>query len=164
MSEEKNDGKLRAGRHVAHVESWGVRETKSGGHQVFVKFDLGPMWFGSLNEGRAREITLEALVTMGFRGDDLSSLVKDDACLDKYKTVAIVVSYKTVDGKDEPQLNVDWVNEVDGGSVKGSLDEKSAIVALSGLKVKGDLAHIRKEKGIDANSSVNKGKNDEPPF
>ena len=143
-----SEGKLRAGRHLAHVESWGVRETKNGDAQVYVKFDLGLMWFGLLNGGRAQDFALEALVTMGFMGDDLSELVSNESALDKNKDVAIVVEYEPVEGKDEPQATVKWVNEVDGGQVKGTMDEKSAIAKLKGLKVKGELSHIRKEKGI----------------
>lgn len=145
---EENNGKLRAGRHLAHVQSWGIRETQAGTPQVFVKFDLGLTWFGTLKEGRAQEITLEALVTMGFMGDDLTELVNNENALDKNKDVAVVVEYESREGKNEPQATIKWVNEVDGGNMKGKLDEKDAIAKLKSLKVKGELAHIRKEKGI----------------
>lgn len=164
MNEQNNDGKIQAGRHIAHPQAWGVRETKSGDPQIYVKFDLGLTWFGSLKEGRAREITLESLVTMGFMGDDLSELVSNENALDKNKDVALVVEYEA-NQNGEPVPRIKWVNDVDGG-MKGKMDATDAIKALKMLKVKGDLAHIRKEKGVSAESqpNVNVGKDDEPPF
>ena len=160
---ENNDGKIQAGRHLAHPQTWGVRETAKGDPQIYVQFDLGLTWYGSLKEGRAREITLESLVTCGFMGDDLSELVSNENALNKKKDVSLVVEYEA-DQNGEPKPRIKWVNEV-GGGMKGKMDATDAIKALKMMKVKGDLAHIRKEKGVSAEAlNVNDGKDDEPPF
>lgn len=139
---------ITAGDHVGQVVSWGLLEGKKA-PQVFVKMDIGLTWFGSLAEGRAREITLEALVTMGFQGDDLSDLLKyPENALDKNRDLRLVVEYEP-DGNGEPKPRIRWVNDVNGGKFKNQLGEVDALKALSGLKVKGDLMKIRKDRGLD---------------
>jgi hypothetical protein len=145
----KMNEKLKAGYHDAKPTSWGILEGKKA-PQVFVKFDLGVTWFGSFAEGRAREITLEALVVMGYQADELTALVNDPNALDKGKTVSLKIGYDPlkVDKQGEMRPVVEFVNEP-GGGMKNALGEGDALKALMGLKVKGDLMKIRKDKGVE---------------
>jgi len=138
---------LKQGDHIAHVASWGVRETKSGAPQIFVKLDNGLTWFGSLNEGKAREITLKALFVMGFCGNDLDELVTDSDALDVNKDLRVVVEHDT-DENGKIRAVAKWINEIGGGAMKGTLDHKSAVSALKGLKAKGDIMKLKKELNV----------------
>jgi len=145
--ENPNEEKIKAGNHIGQVTAWGVLEGKQA-PQVFVKTTIGLTWFGSLSE-RALNITLKSLVTMGFMGDDLSELVKNqENALDKNKDLELVVEYETYNGETRPKIK--WVNDL-GGGFKNQMDSGTAVKALSGLKVKGDLMKIRQEKGITVN-------------
>jgi hypothetical protein len=139
---------LKIGDHVGHVVSWGIREAKSGMPQVFVKTDLagGLMWFGSLNEGKAREITLKALFVMGFCGNDLTELVSDPEALDVKKDIRFTVDHDT-DETGKIRASIKWVNEI-SGSMKGQLVDADAIKALSALKLKGDILKMKQELKI----------------
>ncbi len=155
-----NEPKLNAGDHIGHVVNWGLSETNGGNPQVYVAMDVGLTWFGYLNEGRAREITLEALVTMGFKGDDLADLVRNPVdALDKNKDLSLVVEHRTYKGKTKAEII--WVNEI-GGGIKNKLDEADALKALSNLKVAGDLMKIRQEKGVKTESPAQETAGDIP--
>ena len=163
MSEKE---KIKAGDHIGHVVAWGILEGKQA-PQVFAQMDIGLSWFGSLKEGRAREITLESLVTMGFKGDDLMQLVRNpDSALDKTKDLRLVVEYdaQNTDKNGDPRAVIRWVNEI--GGFKNQMDESNALKALSGMKVKGDLMKIRQEKGVKAEPApqTDMGDDEEIPF
>ena len=153
---------LKAGDHIGHVIAWGVLEGKKA-PRVFAQMDVGLSWFGSLAEGRAREITLEALVTMGFNGDDLSDLVKNPNALDKNKDLRLVVEHEPHYETGVLQANIKWVNEVSGG-FKTQMDEGSALKALGSMKVKGDLIKIRNEKGVTVSETASPADSEEIPF
>lgn len=142
-----DEQKIKAGDHVGQVQAWGILEGKKA-PQVFVKMSIGLTWFGSLAEGRAREITLEALVTMGFQGDELEDLVKDPFnALDKTRDLRLVVEYEA-DKNGDMKPRIRWVNDLLGPGFKNQLDEGNALKALSNMKVKGDLLKIRKDKNV----------------
>lgn len=146
MSNEK----FIVGDNVGKPLAWGILEGKKA-PQVYVKTSIGLSWFGSLAEGKAMEITLTALVNMGFKYDSLDMLVKDpDGALDKNKDVIFVVEYdeNRMDPKTgDPVPKIRWVNSL-GGGFKKQMNEKDALAALSSLKVKGDLMAIREEMGV----------------
>lgn len=142
--------KIPEGRHLAKVIDYGLGETKGGEPQVLVQFKLEGdgseiTWFGSLKEGRASEITIDALLVMGFSGGDLLTLEggAGSGVLDEKKSVSITVEAEEYQGKT--QHKVRWVNPADGGGTKRKLtdDKKAKLKSFKGL-----IAQRRAETGI----------------
>lgn len=148
----ENENKIKAGDHIGHVQSWGISKTNAGNPQVFARFDIGLTWWGTLKEGRGREISLESLVVMGFKGDDLADLVRDPmGALDKDKDLRLVVEYEA-DQSGELKPRIKWINDV-AGPMKNQMNETDALAALANLKVAGDLMKIRKDKGVNLDAT-----------
>lgn len=137
------------GRHMAKVIDYGLSETKAGDPQVRVRFKLDGdgseiTWFGSLKEGKAQEITVDALLVMGFTGSDLTALEggSGSKVLNEEKSVSIVVEAETYNGKTTSKVK--WVNSIDGGAKKLDPSKKSSLKNLGGL-----VMARRKELGIE---------------
>jgi len=112
-----------AGTFEAKVVDYGLKETKSGTQQVVVRFrwndEFEYNWYGSFNEGKAREITMKSLQVLGLSSNEIWNLADgpESGMLDTDKLVSIKVEHEQgMDGKLYPKIK--WVNELGGGAVR----------------------------------------------
>lgn len=137
--EQGDNMSLKAGTYNAKIEKYGIGTTKAGMAQVVVTFGVelpdgegvqSLQWFGSLKEGRAREITFEALKELGFAGGPLTKLINEShAALDKAKTIEVTVEPNTYNGKTT--MRIGWIGK--RGSALATNDEAIAALAALGL-------------------------------
>lgn len=139
------------GRHLAKVIDYGLGKTATGKDQAWAKFKLDGdgaeiYWYGTLSEGRGREITIDALLTMGFAGNDLTALEDGSGtnALDEKKSVIIVVEQDTYNGKTKPKVK--WINSVDAPKTAKKPLDASDRARLKSLG--SDIAARRKEMNI----------------
>lgn len=145
MSEEKQQ--LAAGVHKTKVTGYGVRETKNGGAQLWIKFANGACVFQSIGNETGDKFASESLVLCGFKGDSIADLFDDDA-LDLNKEIEIFVQYKPDHVTGEPRADV-RINNPNKGKMKGDLCKSEAISLFKKLRVslKKDLIEAKKEIG-----------------
>lgn len=145
---------LQPGKYLGKVTDCAIGKTKAGLPQVILMFDFddnlgnshSKMWFGSLKEGRAREITLNALLTCGFNGEDLLALNDGPACLDIDKVVELKVENRP-DQNGKVWANISWIStpgEETGGANR--LDKTEAAALLSQTDLKADLFQAREKR------------------
>lgn len=152
----------KAGTWIGKVVDYGVTETKDGAPAVFVSFDVdmkddgvnNMTWRGSLKEGKGREITLKALLALGFRGRDVSELIDgpDSNMIDVGREAKLVCENEEYEGKT--YCKIKWVNSMTGGpSGVQRADPAQAKAKLLKLGLAGDLAKLRTTMPVD-NSDV----------
>lgn len=143
------------GIYGAIVTNWGITETQAGLPQVVVSFDvkakegMKPMsWFGSLKEGKAREITIDALLTCGFSGDDVADIAKsvEGKALELGREVSVTVGTEAdLEGKDRQRIR--WVNPIGGGAFRNKISHGDAVSKLKGMNLKGEILARRQQRG-----------------
>lgn len=118
----------------------GISQTKKGNPQVACEFtdDSGKVWtwYGSLNEGKAREITFNALKTLGFTGV-LSELLKGRG-INFTDKVSLTIDDELSEDGSKVYRKVKWINSENRGAEL--LDEATAMSKLQGLGIEADLA------------------------
>jgi hypothetical protein len=119
------------GTYAAKVISHAISETKAGDPQAAVTFsfnDGGPKtmtWFGSFKEGKARDITIKALLACGLKGNNPAGP------LEIGKEVSIVIEDEEgQDGKTRSKIR--WVNAL--GAVRNVIPQDMAKAKLSDLE------------------------------
>lgn len=124
----------------ANVIKVGISETKAGKPQVAVDLldEKGRnwSWFGSLNEGKAREITISALKVLEFNGK-MTDLVNGKG-VNFEKEVQITVDDRWNEDKTKSYRGVSWINDLNKGAKL--LAEADAILKLQGLGIEADFA------------------------
>jgi len=123
----------------ATVKTIGIGETKAGLPSVVVNMvdDQGRdwTWFGSLKEGKAREITISALKVLDFNGK-LSDLANGKG-IDFTKEFQITIDDETRDD-GKTFRRVKWINDLNKGAKL--LAEADALLKLSGMGLEADFA------------------------
>ena len=132
MSEEKEKSKTpKPGQYQAKVLDYAISATKEGKPQVVAVFEFDDSngdrfqraWAGSLNHGKAREITMKALKVMGLKGGEekLPHLAYgvDSGELSLTKRVQITVADEQNPNTLEWNSKIKWVNEI-GGPMMGN--------------------------------------------
>jgi len=143
---------IKPGKYVAKVVDYAFRVTQAGKPEPMIRFawkdefntEYQWNWRGSLNEGKAREITLKALKTCGFVGDDLSVIADglSSGALDTTKELQITVALKQgQDGKEYPEIS--WINEVGGSGFQETLNRGQVAALLRGMNLKAELASMK---------------------
>lgn len=121
------------------VFDYGISTTKEGLPQVAVLFRDGEgrdyRWNGTLKPGRGQELTLDALIVMGLRSDNLADLAKgaESGLLDREKEVQLTVGDEEYQGV--VRRKVKWVNEVGGGGFAQRLSETDAAAKMASLNL-----------------------------
>lgn len=132
------------------VKDYGIGETQAGDPQVFVQFSVefpdgaaDMTWYGSLKEGKAREITLNALLNLGFKGKDVTDLLDgpDGAAIPLGIDALLVVEPNEYNGKTTMRIN--WVNRPGGGGAVKRADANTAKAKLLKLGLAGELARLK---------------------
>lgn len=136
------------GRYLVKPIEWGITKSKNGDPLLFITFNgaftdtiTSKTWFGTLKEGRGREITLESIITCGFAYGSIDLFDRFDA-LDKDTEVSIVIGHEEYNGVTKDKVN--WVNPVK--TLKASADDVK--VMLKGLDIKGDLMVAMSKSGV----------------
>ena len=135
---------IQPGTYVVKIASHAISETKAGLPQAAITFSNGLTWFGSFKEGKAREITLKALLTCGLKGNNPAGP------LEIGREVSIVVDDETgEDGKTRTKVR--WVNAL-GGGIKNVISPDHAKAKLQGLE--GAVMAARSEHGGSDDSEI----------
>lgn len=147
---------INAGKYIARIKDFGVGTTKAGDPKAMVMFTLKDengtshdmTWNGSLKEGRAREITIDALLICGLKGDDLSrlSMGVESGILDVNSDVQLDIQHESFEGKTSAKIK--WVNRPGGAAFRDKLTPDLAVQKMAGLNLKADIAARRKETGL----------------
>lgn len=142
------------GTYLAKSTHWGIKEAKSGSLQCLVTFkiensDETITWYGSLKEGKGREITLKALLNCGLRGTDLNAFSEGPLAnaLDTKKIVELVVGDET-DPQGVVRTKVQWVNRAGGSDFRNIAPPQDAKAKLKAMNIKADIVALRQELGI----------------
>lgn len=147
--------KIAAGKYLAKVADYSIRRTQAGKPEPIVRFrwmdksneEFQWNWRGSLNEGKAREITLKTLVLCGLTTNNLENLCDgpESCTLNLDQSVSITVELEVgQDGKEYPVIK--WVN--DPSATQGFKDEMSkeeAAQKFNEMGIVADLLRLRSE-------------------
>lgn len=147
--------KVEAGMYEASILDYGISLTQAGKPQVVIRFGLtdknGDLhelnWYGSLNEGKAQEITCKALLACGMKGNDLNILADGipSGVLDTSTHVKVTVAHEEQeDGTTRARIK--WINPLGGLTKK--LTKSEASVKLGALNLRGAMMTARTETGI----------------
>lgn len=150
-------------KYTARIKDYGIGTTKAGDPKAMVMFtfkdengtSVDMTWSGSLREGRAREITIDALLVCGLKGNDLSKLAQgaESGVLDLNRDLSITVEEEEYNGKTYKKIK--WINAPGGAGFRDI--DPSTVKKLTGMNLSGDVEARRKQSGI-------KDKVDEVPF
>lgn len=148
---------VKQGEYLAKIINYGVVPGMKGFPSIQVQFQFNEghkartlNWRGNFAEGKPREFCMKTLATMGFTGDDITTLMRgmEGNGLDTTKEYTIVVEHsdpaKTKDGK--VYANIKYVNSVSkkqaflmGEEVRAMLDS-----------LNGEWKAFKLDKGIEA--------------
>lgn len=142
------------GKYKAKIVDYGISESKAGLPIVNVRFGFGDHtlnWIGSLNEGKARQITVENLMKMGMTDADSMADMADgpsSGVLNTEKELEIDVQTETYDGKTT--LRIKWINEL---GFRNSMTKDTFKAKLAAMNMKGTFALVKennKAKGVSS--------------
>lgn len=144
------------GKYTAKIKDYGLGTTQNGDPKAMILFtfkdqngqDRELTWTGSLKEGRAREITIDALLVCGLKGDELSTLASgvEGSALSADQEVQIDVMTEEYEGKAYSKIK--WVNRLGGAAFREKMNHGMAVQKMAGLNLKADVAARRKETGV----------------
>lgn len=124
------------------------RDTNGNPHQI--------AWFGHLSGG-AREITVDALVRVGFKSNDLSDLNRGKEVLDSEKDFEIVVANEPNPNKGNTLTSrVKWINLPGGSGFRERMTQENAVSLCKGFDLKGDFMAARQKAGKPAEAATMK--------
>lgn len=133
---------------------YGVGSTKDGNPNAVVNFKVlidektgetrDFMWTGSLKEGRAMEITLDALLVLGYVENDLSLFAQGKG-LNSTDAVQVTIENEEYNGKTFPRIK--WVNAIGSGN-KELMAASDAILKLGGLNIQASMMERRMKLGL----------------
>lgn len=157
---------IEPGKYTARIKDYGLVKSKNDILQAVVEFEFADKegevknltWFSSFKEGKAREITIQALLVCGITNNlgSMSDFEKFNAgngsgCLDQEKDIQITVEMKKKwkDGKetDEKGPSISWVNEIGGSALREKIAKDDLVKMMPGLNFGGEIAKARAEKG-----------------
>lgn len=131
------------GQYIAKLVDYGITKTKEGKPQVIACFDFKDangeqfqrLWFGSVNAGKAREITMKSLKAMGLQGgeDRLASLAGgvDSGELSLSSKIQITVVDEVDQQTGEIRSKIRWVNTIGGPAMANRISSAEAADILS---------------------------------
>jgi hypothetical protein len=146
----------KSGDFIGVVKDYGIGETKAGDPQVVITFtvDFGDAgqhdmnWYGTLKEGKGRDITLKALLAVGFHGEVAGLLDPDGGAIAKGTQARLVIAEEARQDGNGTVHRIKWVNSMSGGGggIKRA-DPSAARAKLAKLNIEGDLAKLRAQTG-----------------
>lgn len=150
---------LEPGKYTAKISDYAIITTSKGDPAIkiefWVKTELGNdehvSWQGSFKEGKAREITMKALLTCGLCSPaNLADLAKrkEGHALDLGRDISITVKHDQVG--DKTYANVEWINPVGGMAFMNTMAQGDFAAHISRMGLEGSFMAIAKEHGISA--------------
>lgn len=133
---------------LAKVKNYGIALTKSGAPQVTIDFECEDgkvrTWRGSLNQGKAQDITFKALDACGFSGGDPLELAGglDTGLIPLGHEVDLTIGNEEYQGKTYEK--VQWVNRIGGQGFKNAISKEDAVKKFAGMNLKASFAAHRK--------------------
>lgn len=145
---------MKPGKYIGKVVDYGIGETKAGLPQVLVMFAFEGeemIWFGTLKEGKGREITIAALLNCGFKTNEIEDLAqgKGSGVLDESIDVQLTVG-EEADLQGVLRTRIQWVNAPGGSSFRKKMAKPDAARVMAGMNLKADVLRIREELGKKA--------------
>lgn len=142
------------GVFTAKIINYGVSLTKNNEPQVVVNFRVNEtttktkdmIWFGTLKEGRGKEITIDALIAMGFTDNNLDRVAGGEG-LNKEKEVQVTIEAEA-DDKGKMVSRIKWVNAVGGGYMNKLLTKEDAIKRLRTMNLEASIMERKMNAGI----------------
>lgn len=144
-------GKIVPGIYEAKIVNYGIGQTKAGDPQAMILFEYQDLdqtrheitWYGTFKEGKGQEITLKALLTCGFTGNDPSILAEGvpSNALDVNRIVKITIDEDVNQFNGQKYMRVLWIN--DRTRELKSMERSAAKVKLGTMNLAGQLAMIR---------------------
>lgn len=137
------------GKYKAKISDYGISENKSGMPIVNVRFQFGDHslnWIGSLNEGKARQITVENLMKMGLvDGDKMADMADgpSSGVLNMDKELEIDVQPDTYEGKTT--MRIKWINEM---GFRNSMTKEDFKAKLAAMNMKGSFALAKENQKL----------------
>lgn len=144
---------IKPGVHEAMVIDHGVTKSKTGTPMAVIRFEYMDTdadkhqinWYGSFKEGKAAEITCEALATCGWTTNKPSDLAKGagSGVLDETSTVSITLGNEEYNGK--VTTKVKYINPPGGAGFRNAIEHSDAVQMFNGLNLEGVAAAARKK-------------------
>jgi hypothetical protein len=135
--------------YEAKLLEYGLMKTKAGKPMVAIDFEFSAdgeptslRWFGSLNEGMAREITVKTLADLGYTENTLESLAQGRG-LDNGRYYYLTVVNDTYN--DVTRSKIAWINLTKGSGGSGFINADEAKGLLGGMDLRADLMMATKE-------------------
>ncbi len=155
------------GRYTAKITDYGIGTTQAGKPQIIITLSVADKdgkahdltWYGSLNEGKAQEITFKTLFACGFWGNDVDALANgpQSNLLDMTAAVSVTIENQP-SVKDETKIypKVLWINRIGGNALTTKITASEARLKMTNLNLKGGLAAFRKENNISNDQPAQK--------
>ncbi len=149
---------VKPGKYLAKVIDYGIGETKAGLPQVLVMFEFKDsdgvqqqmVWYGTLKEGKGRDITIDSLLVCGFRGNDIEVLAEGigNGALDTEKEVQLTIGEEP-DQNGKMRTRIQWVNAPGGSAFREKLSKQETVSKFQGLNLnlKADVMARRQATG-----------------
>lgn len=169
---EQQDPKPAPGYYEAKIINYGIKKTKKGDPAPVIIFNAETeegkqhvFWSGSLNDGKARDITLKTLAICGFRNVSAFPYLAEgpsSGLLNMEKEVQITVEHESVEEVDKKTgekiirkyAKVRWINESGGGRFKEAIDVQHAKVLMMNMGLEADFLRIASENGYETKSEL----------
>lgn len=162
---------MNPGKYLARIIDYGITATKNGDPQIQIKFEFqNPEkavmnWFGTLKEGKGRDITIKSLIACGIKSDDIAALADGPASqmLNMEKDLNLTVDYQTddsgkvVEKNGKKSLKIQWVNSV---YRIDSLSRSSVAASLGDIR--GDFHRIAAEQNYSPGPKNHAPKSSQP--
>ena len=162
---EENNNRSKEGTFTAKIKDYGISETKAGDPQIFIGFEYmendiqrNMTWFGSLKDGKGREITFGALRNCGFSGKSFYDLAEgsDSGLLDNNRELSIVIQPNEWEGKTT--MRISFINIP--GAVRSKLSKIDAIDKMKGMNLEGDWMQFKQDNADEGGGN----KEEKPSF
>ncbi|MFZ8933688.1 MAG: hypothetical protein ACO2ZP_07310 [Bacteriovoracaceae bacterium] len=159
---------IEEGKYLAKIIDFGFTKTSKDKLQVAVKFGIEDeegakrtiVWFGSLNQGKAREITIKQLLRCGLKGNDIRILSKglEGKGLDVETEVEVEI-IQIEDQKGNLRNKVQWINSLGMKKI-----DASEINNQLGDGLSGDILSLRQSTGMIEKAVKEEMSIDDIPF
>lgn len=146
---------IKAGTFKAKVLDYGLAAGKNAPQAVvMIKFQDADKtthdltWYGSLSD-KAKKFTCASLVTMGFQGDDIRTMVagKGSGVLSETKVFEVVVKWDTYvntdTGEEKGSFKIAFINEVGASGFRNLMSKGEVALKFQGMNFGADFAAAR---------------------
>lgn len=144
---------VKAGKYTAKIIDAGLMATKKGDPMVTIRMGFTDeeknaremTWFGA-TIGGAREITVQTLIRLGFKSDDLSDVAFGKEQFEYEADYEIVVENEAnLTGVLVPKIK--WINLPGSSAFREKMSKADAVKLCGGMSLKADFMDARQKLG-----------------